>query len=269
MIPVLGSARGEARAIACGSNLRQLGIANASYAADHDGTFAAYGLIGNHYAGWWTETLAPYIQRSLQADRASTGPVEPDDSDFNVALGGGAVLRCPDDDFAFPKLFGPAVGVDHVGESEGWLSYAMNSGPMQRANNTSNTVDRYTGVGGNRQEMIPEPSVTAHHIDAAYIRYVSDHVFLLTNPFIGGELYTGLPDERSHYTTPSAISASFHRRAHEEIMGDPDRVYRHGGKMNVLFADGHVERHGLLPGAEERPEFWGPVYLDIAASLEE
>lgn len=260
LLPVLGSVRGEGRTIACGSNLRQLGIANASYAAEHDGVFAAYGQVGTHYEGWWTEVLAPYLARTLIGDApaAGVGPDDIDESDFNVARGGGAVLRCPEDELAFPKLFGEAVGIDHVGSSEGWLSYAMNSGPVT----TNSDTRRFCGVGGNTVDSLLDAGATAHHIDAAYLRYVSDVDFFILNPRLDGGFITATPDPRSHYTAPAPIGSAAHREAHRQIMGERDRVYRHGGTMNVLFADGHVARRGLLPGAAEQPAFWGPVYTE-------
>jgi prepilin-type processing-associated H-X9-DG protein len=38
-------------------------------------------------------------------------------------------------------------------------------------------------------------------------------------------------------------------------------AYRHRGRMNLLWVDGHVSLHdGVLPSAEEDPTFWGMVY---------
>ncbi|MEM9064982.1 MAG: prepilin-type N-terminal cleavage/methylation domain-containing protein [Planctomycetota bacterium] len=46
LLPALGAARGEARTTLCGSNLRQMGIANATYAAEHKGRIATFSWKG-------------------------------------------------------------------------------------------------------------------------------------------------------------------------------------------------------------------------------
>ncbi len=247
LLPVLGSARAEGRAVACGSNLRQLGIANAGYAVDHGGVFVPYGDADGGHAAQWTELLAGYFARQLEGDT------------FNEAVGGGRVLRCPEDEHPFPTLYGQAVGADHVGTSDGWLSYALNSGPIT----LSSGRRTYSGVGGNAADDLAQPSDTMHHADVAYLRYLTDIVFLINYPVLDGEFIIGTGDPRSHYTAPAPISAAAHKAAHAQVM-DPDHAYRHHGTMNHLFADGHVARtKHAMPSAEDDPVFWGEVYTDV------
>lgn len=70
LFPVFAQARGKARAVACLSNNRQLGLAVAQYVSDYDEMYplVSYPMLANT----WTSTLQPYIKNT-------------------------ALLRCPDD----------------------------------------------------------------------------------------------------------------------------------------------------------------------------
>ncbi len=252
LMPALSSARGASHTAACASNLRQIAIAHAVYADDHLGRLMPFGIAGTH-AAQWTEVIAPYLQRgSLRGDS------------FNTATGGGEVFRCPSDTLPFPTLYGAAIGASHVGESAGWLSYAMNSGPVRFADGARN----HAGVGGHRGEDLHQPSESMHHADVAYIRYIADVSFLFMHPMVGRRAMISLPDPRAHYTTPAPISAPAHKQSHERLMGDDALVYRHQRKMNLLYADGHAAVYqGPLPSAQDRPRFWGPIYQDIDPQL--
>lgn len=70
LFPVFAQARAKARAIACLSNSRQLGLAVAQYVTDYDEMFPLVSFPTP--ANTWTATLQPYIRSQ-------------------------AILRCPDD----------------------------------------------------------------------------------------------------------------------------------------------------------------------------
>lgn len=253
LLPAISKAKALAQGAVCGSNLRQISVANNTYAQDFDGKYCPYGVAGSH-AAQWTELLSEYVERD--SENGDT---------FNTATDGGKVYKCPADLHPFPKLYGEAIGASHVGESKGWLSYAMNSGPLKFASGRRT----YSGVGGHAAAKIEQPAMTMHHADVAYLRYISDAMYFFTNPKYGGDVIYGTPDPRSHYTTPAPISQAPHKEAHERLMGDDEMVYRHGGRMNVLFADSHVELYkGKLPGAETQPDFWGMFYQDPAKPQE-
>lgn len=246
LLPALAAAKGSARAIQCASNMKQLGIANHAYSTDNASVFAPFQENGGvHHSETWDLLLAPYFERTTR-----------DQDTFNEATGGGAALACPDDENPFPKLFGEAIGgASHAGTSDGWLSYAMNS-----AFGSINGSPIYTGVGGNRMGSIKNPSRAMHHMDAAYLRYVSDSVFLILNTFNGSPI--AAPDSRSHFEAPAPISSNVHKTAHEKVMADTEQKYRHSGSMNLLFADGHVDTASQVPGASENAVFWGRWYTD-------
>jgi len=253
LLPALGTARNASERAACASNMRQIGVAQHVYASDHGDVFLPFGRSGTH-AAQWTEIIADYIQRGAKGGDT-----------FNTVTGGGEVFKCPSDTQPFPKLYGEAIGISHVGESSGWLSYAMNSGPVRFADRQR----AFSGVGGNPVDDLAQPSQAMHHADVAYIRYIADVEFLFSNPKVGDRAMIALPDPRSHYRAPAPISAPAHKAAHERLMGDQELVYRHGGRMNLLYADGHVALYPeRLPGAAERPGLWGPVYQDIYRDIE-
>ena len=68
LLPALKLAREEARAAACGSNLRQAGIAIYAYVGDHDGRLPPYsyasGLFAYYQAPWWHQLIATYMGKN-------------------------------------------------------------------------------------------------------------------------------------------------------------------------------------------------------------
>ena len=97
LLPTLAMAKGSASAIQCGSNMKQLGIANGAYAVDNSDVFAPFREnAGAPDAGdYWDVLLADYFNRAM--DNAT--PVFDDD-----AAGGGAALQCPDDEYPYGSV---------------------------------------------------------------------------------------------------------------------------------------------------------------------
>jgi prepilin-type processing-associated H-X9-DG protein len=54
---------------------------------------------------------------------------------------------------------------------------------------------------------------------------------------------------------------------HPEQNKTVQAAYRHRGRMNLLWADGHVSLlEGRVPSAVEKPVFWGLVYGQLEGS---
>lgn len=68
LLPALGAARGKARAIQCGSNLRQLGTGVQLWQDDHNGNIT--GLSGVDITTTWTNTADPQAWTQHVADYA-------------------------------------------------------------------------------------------------------------------------------------------------------------------------------------------------------
>ncbi len=103
LLPALGAARAAARAMQCSSNLRQLGIANFSYAADHGEKLAATwehgGFVLGDFGGalFWQENLASYI--TVLEDDGTAATRDAWRSNASV------MLNCPSSDFQAPEKF--------------------------------------------------------------------------------------------------------------------------------------------------------------------
>lgn len=267
LMPVLGSVRGTAKAAVCASNMRQLGIANHAYSTDNKSVFAPFQITDVRYS--WDVLLASYLGRPVSTPGDSG--VSGDDfsnlgdgalNNFSTASGGGKALACPEDQMRFPQLYDAAIGNNYTNGAPGWLSYALNSGLGTLNPFGTSSREVYVGVGGNADYLFDQPSETMHHLDAAYIRYVTDHAFFTSNPSINGQLFV-INEARSHFEGPySAIPSQPHQDAHEQLMGDRARKYRHDDTMNVLSVDGHVEAMDDIPGANEDAVFWGRWYSE-------
>lgn len=70
LLPALGKARAEARAVQCQSRMRQVGIATATYRSDNNQYYPVHYLWGNQYPTWGPDVyryslqLNPYLNMS-------------------------------------------------------------------------------------------------------------------------------------------------------------------------------------------------------------
>ena len=86
LLPALGSARAASRDMACKSNLRQIGIALASYAGEYKGLLPA-GYTGAPGFETWQETLADFTDTDKLVLQNCPDGVEspnPNTTDYNV-----------------------------------------------------------------------------------------------------------------------------------------------------------------------------------------
>ena len=224
LLPSLRAAKRQAQRAVCASRLRQLGIAHVMYQQSHDGWIVP-ATQANGVDEYWYNTLGPYFEHTYTGH----GVEFADDI-------GRRILRCPLDQMAYPKMLNP-----HGDNPDGWLSYALNSQP---ARHVSSRTKRYAGAGGNKVTQLRCPSGVMLHCDFAYRAWVCDSVALTRNQYAS--------EPGAHY---------------DEMPGYPEqnktvqRAYRHNGRMNVLWGDGHVSLlEGRLASAEDQPAFWGSVY---------
>ncbi len=230
LLPSLSRARGQAKRVVCASQLRQLSMAHVMYQESHEGWIvpSVQDLGVDQY---WYNTLGPYFEHR----NVGMGNEHADD------LGRG-ILRCPMDEAGYPKMLNP-----HGSNPEGWLSYALNSQPTRHM---SDRTKRYAGAGGNKISRLRRPAEAMLHSGFAYRAWMCDSVTLTRNRY-GSE--------------PGA---------HFDVMpGYPEQNktvevgYRHNGRMNLLWTDGHVSLlEGRMPSAEEQPRFWGPIYDKLKPS---
>lgn len=114
LLPALGAAREASRAMACSSNLRQIGISVHTYAGDHDGLIIPYQITNNQPRGirWWT--LLPQMKYLQGGKLGSTESelIKSEPSAFN----------CLSDNYSVNK-----VGIGSNGDG---LSYIPNYAVM-------------------------------------------------------------------------------------------------------------------------------------------
>ncbi len=109
LVPVVGRVRDNARDTRCKSNLRQLGVAQALFAADNKQRFATGALPvaegGNNRL--WQDSLRPYVSLNVRRDR--------DENVFN----------CPSVDISKFTVLQTTYALSDiiVSQSRGWMGY--------------------------------------------------------------------------------------------------------------------------------------------------
>ncbi|MFH1371263.1 MAG: type II secretion system protein [Planctomycetota bacterium] len=217
LMPALITARSQARAVVCRSNLRQLVLSNIEYANDNDGYYVPAAedlwlMIGPLQAGYhrW------HGKRS-----GANEPFEPSKGPLADYLGDGSVKECPG-------------RVDFTGDQTGDINFERGCGGygynMTYLGNRlwcsgittfAAMIDAYAKT--TNEVEVRRPAVTLMFCDTAFYkehqgnRYLVEYSFA-EPPFylFGGSVYEGW------YSMPSIH-------------------FRHRGWANVGWADGHIE----------------------------
>lgn len=216
LIPILGGARDSARVVGCVSNLRQLGMAHAAYATDHDGAFVDAGLP--HGAALdesvaWINTLSVYY------GGASAEDVSQDQQRRRFDR----VLRSPLDDSPhwMPSVGG---GVPVEGSSPGDPRYRRSSYGLN--NYLSRTYSPVVAIEGpfaaiRSVDEIPDPAGTVHF-----------SVMAFRGPFAGADHV----HVESWWQNPPVLAAA---ELQTNAAGGPPVDWT--SRSNYLYVDGHVE----------------------------
>lgn len=207
LLPALSGARAAARAIACSSNMRQVGIAFAGYAVDND-DFVVYASITGGVEISYDDILNSYLKNNLtQANRNTFAVTEAQSS---------PALQCPSDEVA---LNGWAVGLDVARRS-----YAM---PW--------VVLGYTGPGTGDVLSAGRKSGSGAAVASPQLRFsdipASSATFLMLESHSGTNIQGN--GSRAGLNGPFSSTSDLYE------IGYPSS---HEGSYNWLYADGHVER---------------------------
>ena len=207
LFPVFSRARENARRTACLSNQKQLGLAFAQYAQDHDECFPmAYNYWGSGAPKAWDEQLESYM--GMRVTVVNFQRPEP------------LVFRCPNDSIA------------PTASAERRRTYAMPKAD-KRVDGTSDAyADRYAAG----PHYVPPGNTSSQGVSVgrnqADFPSPSDTILLVENP------------ERRNYITNNsgAFIASPNDQARDvdgtsTIIRDP----MHSEGWNYLFVDGHVK----------------------------
>jgi prepilin-type processing-associated H-X9-DG protein/prepilin-type N-terminal cleavage/methylation domain-containing protein len=210
LLPTLGAARDASRSAVCLSNARQLSVANAAYAAEHMGrSVPAAARIQSQNLHRWHGTRS-------SADE----PFDPGRGDLTQYLGSAAssegVRACPE--------FRPTLA--HLRESgagfeSGAGGYGYNAAfvGVQRVEATPGLWSINTDEKGARRDRFRRPTETIEFGDAAFAADAS----LIEYSFLEPSVWPDYPDYRP----------------------DPSMHFRHAGKANVAWLDGHASGHAM------------------------
>ena len=207
LLPSLGAARAQARAVACGSNIRQLALANSGYAFEHRGRYCPGA------ARMKTENLHRWHGTRAGEDE----PFDPRHGPLEPYLGTDQAIRaCPSfDDFV---RSGPAafeLGNGGYGYNQAYVGRVL----RKREQGSWEVITDHYGI---LSERVRRPSATLMFADTA-----------LAAPAEGVVEYS-FAEPRFH---PEYLV--FAARA------DPSIHFRHRGRANVAWCDGHVDPREL------------------------
>lgn len=202
-MPAMRGARQQARAVVCGSNIRQVAVADAGYATEYNGRFCP-GAIGirtsnlHRWHGVREDTHEPF--------KARGGPLTP----FLTENEG--IRACPslreivtDAGAAFER------GCGGYGYNQAYLGRVLSSP-------SGGSFAVRTDACGVQSERVRRPADTMMFADAA---------FAVT----GGVIEYSFAEPRFH---PEYLRYNYRP--------DPSIHFRHRGEANVAWCDGHVSR---------------------------
>lgn len=222
LLPALGEARRAAQRTECLMRVRQLVLAQAMYASDHEGQLVDYGLAHGGVPldverSWVGQLLAYYddsrLPRDLR-DPEKDGSITPE------------IIRSPVDDSAHWSIADGGAGVPVPGTADRFrlTSYGLNEHVTPRA-----PIDPFTGraKGEDNLNRIKHPSSTVQFVIMAFEGEFagSDHVHV-------GNWWLGAfaPD-----APPGLASGMVETDAHGGGEGEWD------ARSNYGYLDGHAE----------------------------
>jgi prepilin-type processing-associated H-X9-DG protein/prepilin-type N-terminal cleavage/methylation domain-containing protein len=215
LLPVLSVAREAGRRTFCANNLKQLYLANTMYADDHGAYVAAAPDMLSSNLRRWHGTRT----QIAQAFEGARGPLAP-------YLGtAGRVRACP----SFPN---PVRGQAANAFEASCGGYGYNStGVGSRLYLLGFSADALQR--GMPPAAIGNPSRTVMFTDAAFPQpYGNQPSYLIEYSFA----------EAYHWVFQAGIESSFR--------ADPSIHFRHRGRANVVWCDGHISQEKLETPAE-------------------
>ncbi len=221
LLPALSRARSQARSAQCVNNLRQLYLANTMYAAEHNGHYAPAaadmydfmlpGVEPGHFGG----------RQRWHGARATPNPDTPfkyEDGPLFEYLPDGRIRECP---VFFEYTEHRPDGNTFEGGAGGYgYNMAYVGSMLSVVEDPVQAVRR-----GMHQDRINNPSRTIMFADAAM-------------PMPGRIV------EYSFIEPPLAVSYNY-PRGQEGGIASPTMHFRHYGRANVLWCDGHISNERL------------------------
>jgi prepilin-type N-terminal cleavage/methylation domain-containing protein/prepilin-type processing-associated H-X9-DG protein len=216
LLPALSRARSQARSTQCVNNLRQLYLANTMYAAEHDGHYAPAApdlydfMLPNappdHFGGrirWHGARETPNPETPFDPKKGPLAEYLPD----------GRVKRCPE----FFEYREDAVNAFEAGGGGYGYNMAYIGSTLFREDNLVQAAR-----SGVKDVAIAHPAQTVMFADAA----IPQNGYIVEYSFI---------------EPPRPVSADHpHGEPGADNFASPTIHFRHYGRANVLWADGHI-----------------------------
>jgi prepilin-type N-terminal cleavage/methylation domain-containing protein/prepilin-type processing-associated H-X9-DG protein len=249
LLPALGKARRAANELACASNLRQMGMANAMY-ANETGFYP--GDIGSKAGGAifavWPASLRIYmngnqnvffcpaqdITQQLQWTSQFLSPVSPvaaGTAEQGYGYKSGEVMLC--------GQLAPAKYIHNL--SYGWNDWGSFPGPSSPDYFNETGTGIGMGLGGDIDTMGGAGKVNGGRVRIGHIAKSSEFMIIMDRVLTGVDQY--------RYNIDPTTSTQW-----------PSNIHRNGS--NVLFADGHVSwrlRNDLINVTSTPPAGYHPI----------
>jgi prepilin-type processing-associated H-X9-DG protein/prepilin-type N-terminal cleavage/methylation domain-containing protein len=221
LLPALSGARESARSAYCANNLKQLYLANQMYADDHGRYVAAapdiFGANRRRWHGARSSTSKPFD--------GARSPLAP-------YLGvSGKIRKCP----SFRKFSASGAANAFEASCGGYGYNATGVG--------SETYLKGYGVAAIQRGMAPatikDPSRTVMFCDSAFPQpYGGNPTYLIEYSFVEAYHWVFVPGLESGYRA------------------DPSIHFRHRGRANVVWCDGHISSEKMETWAESHFTKW-------------
>lgn len=218
LLPALSSARQSARQMSCSNSLRQLGIADGIYVAEHKGDHTPF-IVGSSSKSANGMNGRRWIENSNFVENLQLGQTEDTSTNDYQGTGWATDYLCSEAVLAKTATIGG--GTDHVS-----LTYSMNIETVSYGGDPPSNAQFSLGYG---------PSITHEGVGmrAAQVKGPSDKIFFMDGMNTKGNMGYGWANPASWASNGDTASTN---------TGVRQVAYRHPGEVaNFMMFDGHVE----------------------------
>lgn len=225
LLPALSTARKEAKAIQCGANIRQIALAVHMYANDNQDLLPPYQNRAVSPSVYWMTLVSEYLHSHRQ-------------------LGSSDVFYCPD----FERPAG-------TGSTTTRTTYGANGGNPENSSTRDNTTHAFLTLTATN--ATPSRTLSSFRRPTGVLMFGDS----MDKDKVPGQTFVwGMPRIRCPIEGATGYSAS----TDPYMAATGGLSDRHpNGAANVVFIDGHVERHNALRLAQSHLEpnasvdYWG------------
>ncbi len=247
LLPTLSSARQSARQIQCSNTIRQIGIADAIYQAEHNGDHVPF-VAGAFSKNAGSSAGSRWLENAHFISYLDLGQTENASGKKFVGTGWPTDFLCPDAELARNTIMGG--GTDHISFTYSMnvetVGYGMNRDGTNKTQFNYPSTELETNGAGFRAAGVKNPSEKIFFMDA--IHPTGNMGFVWADPATWEQ----------HGETSSGPSDAGPRRV----------AYRHPNEVtNILYFDGHADplksediwEPGPAAASEIAKELWDPV----------